>query len=104
MLWELRYTRDGFSIKAGELKGREPPEWYLEEPDIDEFNFWFFKAFWDLDTTRSFGSSIGPIPWTTIQAWADRHELDPVTTETLTEVIRCLDGAYLEWFGKKADG
>lgn len=101
MKWELKYQRDGWSIQSGKAKGRAIPQWYLDEPQIDDLDLWFMEAFWDLTTTRSFGQVPGPISWSSIQFWASVHLLDSKTTSTLHWVIREMDNVYLDWMFKE---
>lgn len=58
----------------------------------------FFKAYMDLTTCRS----DGPIPWTSIMAYADRLGLDESATEVLNTCIRMMDNAQAEWTHKEA--
>lgn len=41
----------------------------------------------------------GGIPWTAIDAYADRHEIDDF--DSFKTVLKALDGVYLEHVGEK---
>ena len=88
-------------MEAAIRKGREPPQWYLDEPEQGDGDGFFLLAFRDLSTTRSFGMSAGPIPWDRIMQWASWKGLNGALTETLVEVIGAMDAAWLEWQRKQ---
>lgn len=57
----------------------------------------FYSAFWDLSSDRALGfGSVGRIPWSSIEAWADRHELSWDQREELHFVIRKMDRIYID--------
>lgn len=58
---------------------------------------WYITAFWHLDRER--GAS-GRIPWTSVEDYADRHEMRGAIRGVLHDVVAMLDHAYLGW---KAD-
>ena len=58
---------------------------------------WLLKAFWDLHTCRSFGMVAGPIPWTAIEQYATSEDFLFWEKEMLHEVIRHMDGRWLEY-------
>jgi hypothetical protein len=92
----VRYARDGWSVEAGRLKGREPPKWYLEEPPREIFDDFYLAAFWSLSTCRPMGFSPGPIPWNHIRDYAEYAGLDRENTFAFEAIIRAMDGAYLD--------
>jgi len=65
---------------------------------------WLWEAFMDLTTCRAIGMSIGPIPWTAIQTYAESERLTPEETWTLHQVTRHLDHVYLEHMHRKDSG
>jgi hypothetical protein len=89
--------RDGYSIESGIKKGRPPPDWYINAPELVEGDEIYLSAFWDLSTTRIMGDVIGPIPWTAINQYADVQEFDRQLKLHFIQVIRQMDCEYLEW-------
>lgn len=65
-------------------------------PQVDERLTLFWVAFHELGSTRSFGFSVGPIPWTAIKQWADEYDLDADLREDLFYYIAVLDEEYLK--------
>lgn len=57
---------------------------------------WCMAAFYDLDTCRSVGFDIGPIPWTAINAWAIEHGLTGEVRRVFVAVVRRMDAAWLQ--------
>lgn len=39
----------------------------------------------------------GPIPWTAIDRYAERHGIDGERFDELERYIKAIDAAYLEW-------
>lgn len=91
----MKFQRDGFSVEAAEEKGRPLPDWYLEEPLITGTAGWFLDAFWDLNTCRSIGMGLGPIPWAHIVSYAAWSRLDHDLELIFVRVIRAMDVTYL---------
>ncbi len=97
MIWSLNYDKLGFSVEAGILKGRDPPDWYLKAPELPEGDpvaLWVLEAYADLCSCRSFG---GPIPWTAFALYADRKSLSAEAAEALWPVIASIDRAERKW-------
>ena len=40
---------------------------------------------------------MGPIPWTVIIQYAERHEMDKEMTNIFLEIMRALDGTWIEY-------
>lgn len=55
----------------------------------------FLNAFFDLDTERQAGFSIGPIPWSKIREYAAAYRFDEDLTEDLFYFIKQLDNANM---------
>jgi hypothetical protein len=73
------------------------PDWYLDEPLIHPVNYFFIKAFYDLSSCRNNGMGIGEIPWTAIKLYADHFGFEFDLTESLIDIIREMDGAYISY-------
>lgn len=95
MNWELRYSRDGFSVEAAIKKKRALPEWYLDEPSIDEVGVFYISSFLELNTTRYF--DMGRVPWGECLRYAKHKGLDKGNINTFISIIGRLDDAYLSW-------
>lgn len=66
------------------------------KPEAEDGIDWYLAAFWDLTHDRQMGAmgGAGGIPWTAIDAYADRHEVEDF--DTFKAVLKALDGVYLE--------
>lgn len=77
------------------------PEFLTSEPlslPGDEF---YITAFYELSTCRSYGWSLGPIPWRDIIYYADFAVLDEDLLPVFVQSIRAMDAVYLEYVKKK---
>jgi hypothetical protein len=74
------------------------PEWATKRPELQRDDPFYINAFWELSSCRQYSQgAIGPIPWTAISEYADRHSLDHVVRRVFLEVVRGLDATWLEW-------
>lgn len=62
----------------------------------------FLNAFFDLDTERQAGFSVGPIPWSKIKEYAVAFEFDEDITEDLFYFVKQLDNAHMKRLESKA--
>ena len=62
----------------------------------------YLNAFFDLNTERSSGMGVGPIPWSAIDRYAERHGFDDEQRTDLQYHIRALDATYIEHHNKKS--
>ena len=66
-----------------------------EKPAPELMFYW--NAFFQLTTDRQLGVSLGPIPWSVINAYAGRYGIaDELEFDVLVRLIRAMDGVYLE--------
>jgi hypothetical protein len=86
------------------LRSRSPlPAKFLNAPGLDEWWNWYFLAFLDLSSCRS-GMGDGPIMWTAMNAYAERHGLTTLDDYLFfKELINSIDTAYIEYQSKKSD-
>ena len=56
----------------------------------------FLIAFFDLDTERQAGFSIGPIPWSKCREYANAYQFDEELTEDLMFFVKQLDNAHMK--------
>ncbi len=77
------------------------PAALANKPEVDDGLDWYLAAFWDLTHDRQMGAmgGAGGIPWTAIDRYADRHEIDDF--DTFKTVLKALDSVYLEHVGEK---
>lgn len=88
-------TYDGFV--------RNLPGKILDAPSLLPGLDIFFEAFLDLTSSRMQGvNGPGPIPFSEIDAWARRYEIDEDTFERLQLFIRRMDKVYIEHVVKKS--
>jgi len=102
-LWELRFRRDGWSVETGLVKGREPPDWYLEEPELLEGDELFLRAYWTLDSERSMGFSAGRIPWSKAIDYGVRLGLVPRMCDALWRIISTMDDGRIGFEMKQSE-
>lgn len=66
--------------------------------EIDQF---YLDCFWDLNSCRRVGMSLGSIPWDSIYLYATDHlQFPPNLRGFFIKLIRTLDNSYLEWIEK----
>jgi hypothetical protein len=68
-----------------------------ERPELDEHLDFEWRAFRDLRNDRIVGMALGPIWWTSIDAYAIRHRIDdPDAFERFVFLMQAMDDAYRE--------
>lgn len=65
-----------------------------DPPNLSPMQELYLEAFAQLATERQIGMQEGPIPWSKIVQYADRHGFDALD---MTHVLMKLDAAYLEY-------
>jgi hypothetical protein len=61
----------------------------------------YFLAWFDLDSERSIGNALGPIPRSKIAEYADEYHLTPEQKEDMIYLVRELDNDFLVRQAKK---
>lgn len=80
------------------LADGEAPRALLDQPEVPNRLLFAWRAFWELNTERSIGMAIGPIPWRSIGAYAEKFSLADVDSfEVFGGLIRAMDRAYLKF-------
>lgn len=63
----------------------------------------YFEAFVELSTCRGLGMSAGPIPWTAIDRYAQRHGYSDEGFDYLVRMVRAMDEVFLAHSRRKND-
>lgn len=61
----------------------------------------YYSAWVELDSCRMIGFNVGPVPWTAIEEYCIRLDLDIDEKADMHFFLRKLDGAYLDHQRKK---
>ena len=87
-------------IAAAMERGVPIPERYQNLPFlVDSYQTNIMEAFWKLSTCRSMGMGTGPIPWSSVDQWAIRHQYDrdQIEYDTFVFLISELDSEFMEY-------
>jgi hypothetical protein len=89
------------SIVGQALRSGAPiPERFLKAPVLTEGLRLYLNAFFDLDTERVNGMSIGRIPMSAVRQYAAEFGFDEEQYYALTCHIKAMDAAYIGHFQK----
>jgi len=77
------------------------PKFLRERPSLLPGLEFYYEAFMDLSTCRSFGMGIGPIPMVAIWTYCDMLDLDDVTRGLMVDHVRAMDSAFLRYHREK---
>lgn len=78
-------------------EGREQARAELESaPQIHKRSEWFYIAFKELETERSTGENVGPIPFSAIMLYAKEFGLKQREKERFLNIMRALDYTSLK--------
>lgn len=94
MRWFSRYGKQYEWFLDLEAEGQEI-EALDKLPSIQGLEF-YWVAWTRLTTCRAFGMAAGPIPWTAIQEYADRHGVDAEQRYMLERVINGLESVQTD--------
>lgn len=61
----------------------------------------YYEAFVELSTCREHGMGLGPIPWTAIDRYGQRHAFVGEGFQYLVRMVRALDDAFLAYSRRK---
>lgn len=85
------------------IRERRPlPAAILNAPALELGLELYYAGFMDLTTDRSIGYGEGPIPWSSVERYCDRHDIDDEQREDFHYHVRRLDNAYLEHRAKQS--
>ena len=80
------------------------PDKIKNAPNLSVGLVLYWRAFQDLSSDRDIGMGVGPIPWTSMDAWAARNRIRGDSFERFVMILRGMDGAFMEKQGKKTKG
>lgn len=72
------------------------------KPDLVEHLSFEWSAFRSLSSDRQAGFAIGPIPWSSIDRFAERYGIASDEFDRFCALMQAMDAAYCEYH-KKAD-
>lgn len=86
------------------IRRRQPlPEKIANAPTIRQGLEPYYIAFWELSTCRPSGFSLGQIPWTAIESYAERQGWVGEQYEDLVDFIRAMDNTFLTYQREKQE-
>ena len=81
---------------------QEPPDFIKNKPELFEASLFYWGAFHDLDTDRRPSmSSLAPIPWSAINSYALRYDLEGWRFQEFEQIIKAMDSFYRGLLAKK---
>jgi hypothetical protein len=94
--FDIKYgERAKWLIRAATDAGQPIPDDAIP-PDLMEECEFVYRAFNDLSADRAVALGVGPIPWSSINAYAQRYGIDDSDEfDRFYLLIRALDAAYL---------
>lgn len=81
--------------------GQPMPERIANAPELQLGLQLYLEAFFDLDSERTHGKSLAPIPWSRIKGYAEAYEFDTEQTEDLIYFVKKLDNEHLKRLASK---
>jgi hypothetical protein len=75
-----------------------------DEPELAAGSEFHLEAFNALTTDRQIGAmgGAGPIPWSSMDRYAARHEITGDAYDHFLRMLKALDGAYLAFLAEQA--
>lgn len=92
----------GKLIEEMERDGIDLPDHIKNAPDLLVGLELFYNGFQELTTCRQLGMSLGPIPWTAIDQYCVRYDIDGMQREDMFFHVEALDDTYRNEVEKKA--
>lgn len=79
------------------IRRRQPlPDAIMDAPELYAGLEAYYEAFIELSTCRDHGMGVGPIPWTAVDRYAERHGFRGDGFFYLLKMVRALDDAFLK--------
>lgn len=88
-------------IKQAMRSGQPIPDRIVNAPELQNCLYLYLQAFFDLDCERSHAFGPSPIPWTSINDYANAFNFDQEQKDDLFYFIRQMDGKHLEKLRQK---
>lgn len=83
-------------IEQARKMGMPLPDSISNKPQLNVGLEVYWKAFVELSADRGIGMAEGPIPWSSMNSWAIRHDIWGYDFDRFVAVLRGLDEAYLD--------
>jgi hypothetical protein len=100
--WELTFGPHAEKIANAAIEMNEPVPEDCVAPELDEECVFAHGAFHELSTDRQAGFGIGPIPWSSINAYSMRYGIiDSDEFDEFVWMVRVMDNAYVAHHAKK---
>jgi hypothetical protein len=81
--------------QAQKLKMPLPPT-MQNKPELLAGLEFYWRAFWELSTDRDIGMAEGPIPWTAMNQYAARYDVQGDEFDRFVLLIKAMDSVYIE--------
>lgn len=81
--------------------GRNVPDNMASAPELRVGLQFYIEAFFDLDSERTHGESLAPIPWGKIKDYAEAYECDEEQTADLIYLVKQMDADHLKRLAAK---
>lgn len=102
LLYQLEQGDKEEFLIAQAKKARAPiPERILNRPELLPGLEFIFNAFNDLCSERQMSMALGPIPWSVIDQYARRYNLDSESYEVFKYLIRQMDITFIKFYNDK---
>lgn len=84
------------------IRRRQPlPDAIADAPELYAGLEVYYEAFIELSTCRDHGMGIGPIPWTAVDRYAERHGFRGDGFSYLLKMVRAMDDAFIKHMKQK---
>lgn len=90
-------------IQQAKAAGQPIPDRVANAPRLMPGLELYLNAFFDLDSERTHGFSLSPIPWSAIFRYGKAYGFDKEQQEELIYFVRKLDQAHLNRLSKKQE-
>lgn len=77
--------------------GDKIPDKILNAPKLESHLQIYLTAFFELDSDRSVGMSLGRIPWSSVCKYSEFYEFDKDQAEDLFYFVAKMDDVYLKF-------
>ena len=89
-------------VNQAKRLGQPIPDGIANAPRLNLGLELYLQAFYDLDSERTIGLSLSPIPWSAIHNYCECNLLGEEQTENMHYFIRRMDGANLKRMNEKS--